>query len=91
MAGNTSARGYGNNHQKLRAKFKRLVDSGGATCSRCGEWIRPGTRWHLDHADVPLAHELGIYNGASHAHCNNSAAHTKREQHTEAKALAFFK
>ena len=89
--GSTTRRGYGHRHQQARARVARVVAAGAARCARCGEWIQPGAPWHLDHDDHPDAHRLGLYLGASHAVCNNRAAHSRREhEHTEAKALAFF-
>ena len=45
------------------------MQSGSATCVRCGFQILPGTRWHLDHADDKIH-----YLGPSHARCNLKAA-----------------
>jgi hypothetical protein len=45
------------------------VESGGASCVRCGFPIVPGTRWHLDHAADGI-HYLGV----AHAACNLRAA-----------------
>jgi hypothetical protein len=73
---------YGSAHQKRRAELKKLVDRGGVKCYRCGERIQPGQPWDLDHVDHRLAHELGMYGGASHRHCNQRA----RNQHVAALA-----
>jgi hypothetical protein len=66
-------RGYGRAHQAKRAEYKTLVDRGGVKCYRCGKFIQPGQPFHLDHADVPGAHQRGIYAGASHPWCNLAA------------------
>lgn len=69
----TAERGFGREHQKRRLEVKRLVDAGVAKCSRCGDRIAPGSKFHLDHQDHPLAHELGLYRGPSHPWCNLAA------------------
>jgi hypothetical protein len=63
--GGTIARGYDYWHRKLRRQWAHVVDSGQAHCSICGEWIAPGTPWHLDHDD-----DRRYYRGAAHASCN---------------------
>ena len=70
----TSARGYGARHQALRQQWARVVAEGAASCARCGGWIVPGSRWHLDHADG----DRGQYIGVSHARCNTVAANIRR-------------
>jgi hypothetical protein len=69
----TSERGYGRSHQRARAELQRLVAEGTAFCSRCGQLIRPGQEWHLDHRDDRLG-----YRGAAHASCNVGAANRRR-------------
>jgi len=64
----TATRGYGRQHVAERKRWARLVASGQATCARCGRWIEPGSRWHLDHSE-----DRTEYLGASHAWCNMSA------------------
>ena len=94
----TTARGYGNAHQVLRKRIARLVESGLATCSRCGQPILVGQLWHLDHDDTEGAHRAGWYRGPSHASCNNraknkKAANIQQAQQTQQKrapALSFF-
>ncbi len=66
----TAARGYGNEHQKMRKIVARQVERGEAMCARCGGWIAPGTPWHLDHDDLDRSH----YIGPSHEVCNLRAA-----------------
>ena len=88
MPGDTTRRGYGTQHQKLRARMKPIVDAGQVICARCGERIQPGQRWCLDHADTAHAHQVGAYLGASHAWCNQLARN--RKPRPPAKALAMF-
>ena len=66
--GTKTERGYGKQHTKLRARWKRIVEAGQANCSRCGRRIHPGTEWALDHADDRMS-----YLGASHKLCNDRA------------------
>jgi hypothetical protein len=52
----TTARGYGRDHQQLRAQWKPVVDAGQAwcaevTCLHPTRWIQPGTPWHLAHSE----------------------------------------
>lgn len=67
--GNTTERGYGNNHQKLRATVKLEVDAGNATCWRCTQPISPTEPWHLGHDD----NDRTKYNGPEHVRCNVGA------------------
>lgn len=87
--GSTTRRGYGHDHQKLRAKIKPTVDAGLAWCARCHQPIAPGTAWHLDHTDDRTG-----YLGPSHEDCNINAAQDRRFQPQPPKArppaLAFF-
>jgi hypothetical protein len=45
------------------------VERGDAVCARCGEPIRPGESWDLDHAEG----DGNGYLGPSHAACNRAA------------------
>ena len=65
-------RGYGNAHEARRRNLEPYVRSGLAICTRCGQPIKPGDRWHLDHRD-----DRAGYLGASHALCNLRAAAAK--------------
>ena len=67
--GSTTARGYGARHQAERKRWEPVVESGYASCCRCGFPIAPGTPFHLDHRDDKLG-----YLGVSHALCNMRAA-----------------
>lgn len=78
----TTERGFGRDHQKRRAAIKPMVDAGAHTCCRCGQRIRPGQPWHLDHSDTPGSHQRGEYVGVSHSWCNLAA----RNRHTAALA-----
>jgi hypothetical protein len=66
----TTARGYGNNHQKLRERWRRQVERGEVRCARCGRFIQPGQAWDLDHDDL----DRSQYLGPSHQACNRAAA-----------------
>lgn len=76
----TTRRGYGTQHQKLRAQYAKLIATGEARCARCGQPIHPGQRWALDHSDHPDAHQMGWYLGASHSACNNAAKRSQNNQ-----------
>jgi hypothetical protein len=64
----TTARGYGSRHQRLRAYWHPLVQAGQVSCARCGNPIKPGEPWHLDHDD-----DRRRYLGPSHSACNIAA------------------
>jgi hypothetical protein len=73
----TGQRGYGSPHQKLRARWKPLVDAGRASCHaviclmpygpRVGRAIPPGEPWNLGHTPDRTA-----YTGPEHEKCNKS-------------------
>ena len=82
-AGSTTARGYGPDHQKERARAKQAVDAGEAYCWRCGGWIDPTLRdkygremWDLGHDD----HDRSVYRGPEHRRCNRRAGALKSNQ-----------
>lgn len=60
-------RGYGTRHQRIREREGRRVATGTVACARCGELIRPGEAWDLDHTD-----DRADYLGPSHARCNRA-------------------
>ena len=70
---NTTARGYGGPHQKLRKQVARLVASGSAVCWRCGRPIQSWMSWDLGHDD----YDRSIYRGPEHQRCNRAAAARK--------------
>lgn len=52
MAGDTTRRGYGTAHQRIRAYWKPIVATGTVHCWRCGELIGADDGWHLGHDDA---------------------------------------
>lgn len=84
--GNTTQRGYGTTHQKLRAKYQTAVDAGLARCWRCLEngatdeqaRINPGDPWDLGHDD----HDRRKYRGPEHVRCNR-ATKTRSNKQTD--------
>ena len=64
----STERGYGPAHRKLRRQWAPKVEAGMTSCSLCGGWIEPGTPWHLDHEPGTLDQ----YRGPAHASCNTS-------------------
>ncbi|TFI01667.1 hypothetical protein E4A49_01100 [Micrococcus lylae] len=77
----TTSRGYGASHQRMREKYKPLVESGQALCARCQEPIAPGALWELDHSD-----DRSEYIGPSHRTCNRRAGQAKATAARMAKA-----
>jgi hypothetical protein len=72
--GVTTARGYGNAHQKLRKLWAIRVAAGGVNCWRCGNPILPGMEWDLGHSD----YDRSVWMGPEHARqCNRAAAGRK--------------
>ena len=74
MAGKTVERGYGSAHKRERERWDRRVKAGLEHCRRCGRWIAPDAKWHLDHDDV----DKSVYLGPSHARCNEAAGGRRR-------------
>lgn len=69
--GNTTARGYGADHQRRRrAALAALVP--GTPCGRCGQPMHPGQHLDLDHTD-----DRDGYRGLAHSRCNRSAGGKK--------------
>lgn len=77
----TTARGYGASHQRMRKKYRPLVESGQAVCARCGEPIAPTDLWELDHAE-----DRSTYLGPSHRACNRRAGQLNATAARTAKA-----
>lgn len=73
---NSTARGYGAAHQKLRAQWALRVDRGEVSCARCGRWIAPGTPWDLGHDDL----DRSKYSGPEHARCNRATTGRSRDR-----------
>jgi hypothetical protein len=86
----TTAKGYDGEHRRLRKLAAAQVASGFCRCCLCGRHIRPGTPWHLAHADRPDAHQKHLYAGPAHARCNNATNRRRQSRPKKAKALAFF-
>ncbi|TYB97129.1 hypothetical protein FXF53_20510 [Micromonospora sp. WP24] len=68
--GNTTARGYGWQHQQIRAQWAPQVATGRVICWRCGEHIPRGAPWDLGHDD----HNRDVYRGPEHRGCNRATA-----------------
>lgn len=72
MPGSTTARGYGWQHQRLRAYWKPIVERGEASCPRCGLPIPPEGPWDLGHTE-----DRTTWTGPEHATCNRAAGARK--------------
>jgi hypothetical protein len=64
----TAKRGYGEAHQARRRLLTPFVDTGMATCARCGKRIEAGEAWDLGHSD-----DRSRYSGPEHMTCNRGA------------------
>ena len=64
----TTQRGYGVDHQRERARWQRIVETGEASCWRCKLPIGPTDPWDLGHDD----HDRTRYRGPEHPHCNRA-------------------
>lgn len=67
--GSSTARGYGVEHQRERARWSPLVAQGVVLCFRCGEMIPANAPWDLGHDDDNRSR----YTGPEHVGCNRSA------------------
>lgn len=72
----TTARGYGWQHQKLRARWAPLVATGRVKCARCEELIAADAPWDLGHVDGDRAQ----YAGPEHQACNRATAGRRRRR-----------
>lgn len=54
-------------HRLTRVLLKPEVEAGLHKCARCGNQIKPGQAWDLDHSNDRTG-----YLGPSHAGCNRS-------------------
>jgi len=80
--GTTAARGYGRDHQRLRAQWKPVVDAGRASCHAAvclkpTRWIQPGTPWHLGHTP-----DRSTWTGPEHEQCNIAEVNRRRVRGT---------
>jgi hypothetical protein len=70
--GSRQQRGYDSEHERIRASWQRILDSGKPiTCWRpgCGKPIDP-SNWHLGHDD----HDRTKYRGPECVPCNTATA-----------------
>ena len=67
--GTQAQRGYGIQHQRLRARWKRRLDREPWPCARCGLPILTGQPWDLGHAD-----DRKSWTGPEHQACNRATA-----------------
>jgi hypothetical protein len=69
--GTTTQRGYGSDHQQLRAQLDPIVMAGHTRCVHpdCGELIKTGDDWDLAHNPNRTG-----YLGPMHATCNRRTA-----------------
>jgi hypothetical protein len=74
--GDTTRKGYGAQHQRLRAQLAPAVARGTVACARCGHLIPPGAPWDLGHRDGTGKRE---YQGPEHQRCNRAAGTAARE------------
>jgi len=65
--GTTTQRGYGTQHQQLRATWEPTVKAGNAVCPKCHQPIKPTDTWDMGHN----ADRTG-YIGPEHAKCNRA-------------------
>jgi hypothetical protein len=72
---NTTAAGYGSEHQKLRNRWAVLIAQGGVWCWRCGRAILPGMLFDLGHDDW----NRRVYRGPEHRYCNRAAGARKKQ------------
>lgn len=88
--GSTSGRGYGWQHQKLREQYKPLVESGRATCWRCGEPIHPNAKWDLGHDDNDRTITRGPEHIGRECPAGGNRATASRRDEPKAQAPNFF-
>lgn len=72
--GNTTARGYGPDHQAARRQWEPVVNAGNAwctetTCLEPDRHITPGTPWDLAHNEDRTG-----YKGPAHQRCNRATS-----------------
>ena len=81
MTRTTTERGYGAQHQRIRAALTPIVNAGDATCWRCGRTIVPGTPWDVGHDDE----DRSLYRGPEHTTCNRGEPSKRRGRQTRAR------
>ena len=70
----TSQRGYGNEHQKARARLlAALARNPGQPCRRCGQPMWPWQNLDAGHPDWAPARTRQPPDALEHAHCNRVA------------------
>jgi hypothetical protein len=73
----TSGRGYGTEHQRLRAQLLASYQPGITMCWRCQQPISdPPSRIHLGHDD----NDRRVWRGLEHLICNITAANRNRKR-----------
>ena len=78
--GTTKQRGYSGPHQKLKERWRPLVDAGMVSCHETiclmpTRWIPPGTPWHLGHTP-----DGTTWTGPVHERCNIAEANRRRSR-----------
>lgn len=68
--GSRQARGYGAEHEELRAAWAPAVEAGLVSCWRCLAPLVAGQPWHLGHDDA----DRGVYQGPECVPCNSATA-----------------
>lgn len=68
--GTRTQRGYGTDHDRLRARWAPLVATGLIQCWRCHLLIPAGAPWDLGHDD----RDRSRYAGPEHRACNRATA-----------------
>lgn len=68
--GTSTDRGYGADHQRLRAEYQALMNRGESfACWRCDDEIDP-EHWHLGHDD----YDRTVYRGPECVPCNTATS-----------------
>jgi hypothetical protein len=81
----TTNRGYGNEHQRLRAQWQQVINQGHGICHAivCLEPTRqipPGTPWDLGHTP-----DRTTWTGPEHPRCNRSEGGRRGRQRQTAR------